>query len=153
MTVVRQNILSMIMLKNVKLSYGKVRFHLPYICRARNLCSYDPISVVFSNTFGKKWSLQVWAFSRRYITCQFSRSMVFEVETGIILKQFIQFQKLDQSFPLFSIQHKSFLHPIFNFSEKHFCYLKYNFSNLCAVSFIEKLANLQKFLFSPFKQY
>ena len=42
MTVVRQNILSTIMLKNVKLSYGNLRLHLatPEIFQARNLCSY-----------------------------------------------------------------------------------------------------------------
>ena len=38
MTVVRQNILSTIMLKNVKLSYGSVRLHLEMseICQAIN---------------------------------------------------------------------------------------------------------------------
>ena len=40
-TVVRQNILSVIMLKNVKPSYGNVRFYLarPEICWARNVCT------------------------------------------------------------------------------------------------------------------
>ena len=42
MTVVRQNILSSVMIKIDKLSYGNVKFHLatPEIFKARNLCSY-----------------------------------------------------------------------------------------------------------------
>ena len=42
MAVVRLNILSTIMLKNVKLSYGNVRFQLATleVFQARNLCSY-----------------------------------------------------------------------------------------------------------------
>ena len=48
MTVVRRNILSTIMLKKVKLSYGNVRFHraTPEICQVRNVCSYPRNSAI-----------------------------------------------------------------------------------------------------------
>ena len=49
MTNVRQNILSMIMLKNVKLCNGNIRLHLatPNIYKARNISSNPRISITF----------------------------------------------------------------------------------------------------------
>ena len=50
MTVVLQNMLSSVMLKNYKLSNGNVRLHLaaPEICQARNLSS-NPRNLSFLN--------------------------------------------------------------------------------------------------------
>ena len=48
--VVRQNVLSTIILKNVKLSYKNVKLHLatPEICQARNLSSNNSVAFLIA---------------------------------------------------------------------------------------------------------
>ena len=81
MTVIRQNILSMIMLKNVKISYGNASFHLaiPEICWVRNLCSY-PRGFWKSMYFDRVFYKEIWVVSAEWMA---TNSLKKELKKGI----------------------------------------------------------------------
>ena len=102
MIVVHQNILSTIMQKNVKLSYGNVRIQLatPEICYATKLCSYLRIvfllfCCVLSTSDFKPCSVRLCAFV--YLaTC--SGLCIISVWRHVLFACLMQFDFLEQMF-------------------------------------------------------